>query len=210
MTPKQIVALIGNIANRPDLRAIQERQVAEINALVEGYRKAALDVIELCEHCADFRNGVTDNGVDEGSVMAWSIIDKIKEFVANENSCDEMSASDVAKLFNEVYAEEKYEKIPETKEEIEAWERSQENSNDIYKVNARIKNLAREAVKANLTAQGDMVINSFTHVLKAFYDFAETVQDKETRTKLIALTRLQEGAPALLLTALGVGVKAPK
>ena len=43
-TPEEIVALLGNIANRPDIRAIQERQVQEIKLLIEeaymnGYRE---------------------------------------------------------------------------------------------------------------------------------------------------------------------------
>lgn len=35
MTPESIVALIGNIANRPDIREVQAKQVAEINKLLE-------------------------------------------------------------------------------------------------------------------------------------------------------------------------------
>lgn len=46
MTPEEIVALIGNIANRPDLRETQERQVREIKALIQ--RQIDIDA-EICE-----------------------------------------------------------------------------------------------------------------------------------------------------------------
>lgn len=41
MTPEEIVALIGNIGNRPDLSAIQERQVEEIYKLVKEFEDIA-------------------------------------------------------------------------------------------------------------------------------------------------------------------------
>lgn len=36
-------------------------------------------LLTLCEHCADFRNGVEDNGVDEGSVKAWRWVQELKD-----------------------------------------------------------------------------------------------------------------------------------
>jgi hypothetical protein len=33
-TPEEIVGLIGNFANRPDIRSVQERQVREIKTLI--------------------------------------------------------------------------------------------------------------------------------------------------------------------------------
>ncbi|CAK9253115.1 unnamed protein product [Sphagnum jensenii] len=130
---------------------------------------------------------------------------------------DQMSEDEVANLFQEkpkvVKKKKKLKPVKLEKmnlEEIEEWEASQNNSNDIYKVSARIKNAARMAVKANLTPQGDMLANSFTHIVKAFYDFAETVSDKETKLRLIALTRKQEEVPANLIAALSAGMQAPK
>lgn len=123
----------------------------------------------------------------------------------------EMSEEEIERLFN---IEESKKKKPKQKklskmtlEEIEAWEKAQDNANDIYKVSARVKNLARGAVKGNLTAQGDMVVNMFTHVIKSLYDFADTVSDKETKIKLTDLIRRQEEMPANLIAALGAGVK---
>lgn len=79
-TPEEIVALIGNIANRPDIREIQERQVREINALVAKYKKAVNDLVDLMEY-GDFRNGNTGpdgwSHIDEGSVMAERCVEKI-------------------------------------------------------------------------------------------------------------------------------------
>jgi hypothetical protein len=34
-TPEEIVGLLGNIGNRPDIRAVQERQVKEIQKLID-------------------------------------------------------------------------------------------------------------------------------------------------------------------------------
>ena len=124
----------------------------------------------------------------------------------------EMSEAELASHFKEKPVKKKKEKKLNkmSLEEITDWEKKQDNSNDIYKVNARIKNIARQSMNANLTAQGDMVVNSFTHVCKAFYDFAETVQDKDLKIKLIELTRRQEEVPAGLLSALGAGVNLKK
>ncbi|CAM6004861.1 unnamed protein product [Sphagnum balticum] len=126
---------------------------------------------------------------------------------------DQMSEDEVANLFQEKPKVVKKKKLKPVKlekmnlEEIESWEASQNNSNDIYKVSARIKNLARAAVKSNLTAQGDMVVNMFTHVIKNLYDFADTVPDKETKIKLVEKIRSQEEMPANLIAALGAGVR---
>lgn len=123
----------------------------------------------------------------------------------------EMSEAEVANLFHTAEPRAKKPKQKKlskmTLEEIEAWEAAQENSNDIYKVSARVKNLARSAVKANLTAQGEMVVNMFTHVIKELYDFADTIPDKETKIKLTNMVRKQEEMPANLIAALGAGVR---
>lgn len=127
---------------------------------------------------------------------------------------EELSERDIAKFFKE--------KIPKKKEkkekglnkmslkEIESWEKAQDNSNDIYKVSARIKNLARQGAGANLTPAGDVLCNSHTHLIKAFYDFAETVEDKETKMKLVNLIRSNEGMAANVISALGSGVSIKK
>jgi hypothetical protein len=126
---------------------------------------------------------------------------------------EEMNEDELASLFGEKKPKKKKKtkKIEKMSlEEIESWEAAQENSNDIYKVSARIKNSARMAVKANLTAQGDMVVNTFTHLIKALYDFADTIKDRETKVKLVELTKKQEELPGNLLVALGAGVTLKK
>ncbi len=60
MTPEEIVGLIGNIANRNDLRDVQEKQIREIHSLIEKYKKAVDDLVFICENYADFSNGNTD------------------------------------------------------------------------------------------------------------------------------------------------------
>lgn len=91
-------------------------------------------------------------------------------------------------------------------EEIEDWERKQDNGTDIYKISARVKNLARGG-NASLTEQGEMLCNTYTHVVKAFYDFAEKIDDKNTKIQLIQLIRSHENMPGNLIAAAGAGVK---
>lgn len=95
-------------------------------------------------------------------------------------------------------------------EEIEAWEAKQENSNDIYKVKGRIQNLAVGISGGNLTAVGEMMVNSFVHVVKDLYDFADTVQDREVRIKLIERIKKHESMPGTLISAASAGVKVKK
>lgn len=92
-------------------------------------------------------------------------------------------------------------------EEIKEWESKQENSNDIYKLSARIKNLARQGGLASLTPVGESLCNVYTHVLKAFYDFAESLPDKEVKIKLVELTRKHETMPGDFISAMHANVK---
>jgi len=126
----------------------------------------------------------------------------------------EMSEAEVARMFSETAPrkEKKKKKLKLNKmslQEIEDFEAAQDNSNDIYKVSARIKNAARMAVKANLTPQGDMIANTFTHVVKGIYDLAESVHDIELRVNLTKFARSQEEGAAGLISALSSGVRAP-
>lgn len=136
----------------------------------------------------------------------WDKMKKIfleSEIDKNIKFDSQMMIDEVAAHFNEKIPDpEPTLYSPANPEEFEEWEKKQDNSNDIYKINARIKNLARYEANANLTPQGDMVCNSFTHALKSFYDFAETIENEELRTKLLTLTRDQEMVPANLIAAL--------
>lgn len=127
---------------------------------------------------------------------------------------EELSESDIAQFFKEPVIKTKKKKTKKLEkmslEEIESWEKQQDNSNDIYKVSARIKNLARQGAGANLTTAGDVLCNSHTHLCKAFYDFAETIQDKDTKIKLIDLVRNNEGMVANVISALSAGVSIKK
>jgi len=121
-----------------------------------------------------------------------------------------MSEAELAAYFGEVLPK-KQKKVKSvskdmTLEEIEDWERQQDNSNDIYKLSARVKNLARVDGTASLTPTGEALCNVYTHVLKAFYDFAETIQDKSVKIRLINLIRNQEGMPGNLISS-NVGTK---
>lgn len=116
-----------------------------------------------------------------------------------------MTEDEVARYFNEKpkrkgkkSKQKDFKKM--TLEEIEEWERKQDNATDLYKISARVKNLAR-ADGAALTPVGEMLANTYVHVLKSLYDFADTITDKETKIKLISLIRSNEGMPANLISA---------
>ncbi len=96
-----------------------------------------------------------------------------------------------------------------TLEEIEEWERTQDNSNDIYKVKARVANLARGS-GGSLTAVGEMMVNSFVHVVKDLYDFAETIPDKSLKIAIIERVRKHEGMPGNLIAATSSNVRVKK
>lgn len=94
-------------------------------------------------------------------------------------------------------------------DELDELEEAQDNATDIYKIAARVKNLARGS-SASLTQQGEMLCNTYVHVMKAFYDFAETIPDRNLRKKLVTLVRSQEDMPSNLIGAAGVGTVKPK
>lgn len=79
---------------------------------------------------------------------------------------------------------------------------------DIYEVSARIKNLAREAA-GSLSPVGDVLCNTYTHVVMALYNFSETLApgDKE---RLKDLIRANENMPANVIAASAAHVKPPK
>lgn len=133
------------------------------------------------------------------------------DFIASGEG--EMSEEDLARHFKEKPKKAKKEKPKQLSEmsldEIQSWEKAQENSNDIYKIKARVANLAR-GPGVSLTPQGEMLCNTYVHVLKALYDFAENVQDKNIKVQLTDLIRKQEGMPGNLIAAAGVGVKMKK
>jgi hypothetical protein len=131
--------------------------------------------------------------------------------LTDDDGGGEMSEDELARLFKEKRQSKKTKDLGKSLnkmslEEIEAWESSQDNSNDIYKIKARIANLAR-GPGMSLTPQGDILCNSFVHVCKALYEFANTLTVPEERIQLIALIRAQESVPGTIISAAGAGVK---
>jgi hypothetical protein len=133
--------------------------------------------------------------------------------IAESDSEGEMTEAELSKLFKETRQAKK--KSPTktlkemTLEEIESWESAQDNSNDIYKIKARIANLAR-GPGMSLTPQGEILCNSFVHMLKSLYDFAEKVQDPNVKIPLIGIIRNQESVPGTIIGAAGAGVTKDK
>jgi len=98
-----------------------------------------------------------------------------------------------------------------TLQEIEEWERKQENSNDIYKIKGRVQNLAVGISGGNLTPVGEIMVNSFVHVLKDLYEFAERdLINREDKVKMIERIRKHESMPGTLIAAAAGGVRVPK
>lgn len=90
-------------------------------------------------------------------------------------------------------------------EEAEGDEREEDNSSDLYKIKARVANLARESGGV-LTPAGEALCNSYVHVLKAFYDFADTL-DFSTKMKLKEFIRRSEGFPGQVVGSQLAGVR---
>src|ERR1700677_1451112 len=126
----------------------------------------------------------------------------------------EMSEEELARMFKEKRSNKEVKKLGKalkdmSLEEIEDWESAQDNSNDIYKIKARIANLAR-GPGMSLTPVGEILCNSFVHMLKSLYDFAEKIEDKPTKIQLISIIRNQESVPGTIIAAAGAGVKKEK
>lgn len=71
-TPEEIVALIGNIANRSDVREVQERQIKEIREYAAG------EIFKLADHFNDMIDGsdVRDEIVNH---VLWSVYEKLRD-----------------------------------------------------------------------------------------------------------------------------------
>ena len=128
---------------------------------------------------------------------------------AEENSSGPtMSANEIARHFNEpAPPPEPVKKLPETEEEVKQWEKEQNESEDIYKVAARVKNLASANVNSNLTSQGEGLCNTFVHMFVALYEFSNKIPDEKLRTELKELIRKQEQVPGNYIGAMMAGFK---
>lgn len=207
-TPEEIVALIGNFANQYDLKKMQERQV---KAIKEYAAKAVVDFLSEAIVFAKLRAEVTKHDeppIEMESDKRLDYAEEQKLNMAEEDFGTPWTEVELAKHFNEPPPPEP---VPNklTNGEILAQEIAQDNSNDIYKLSARVKNLAR-GNGMGLTPMGDVLCNTYTHVLKAFYTFAETISDQDTKDKLVRLIRTHEDMPGNVIAAAGAGVKAKK
>src|SRR5581483_1815949 len=111
--------------------------------------------------------------------------------MSNESEGTPMSASELAEHFGQEVPKEK---PPE--------------KHGIYEINARVKNLARGS-GGSLTPVGDMLCNTYTHVLKDFYNFAETLPEPH-KTIMLALISRHEDMPLNVIAAAVVGVNRKK
>ena len=162
-----------------------------------------------------------DKSTNNSIPKTLNSVDVTKEFILNktENKFGEtMSEKDLARHFGEPSPRKNKGEIDLSKknpfknmtnEEILEWEKAQDNSNNIYKVKARVSNLARNN-GSSLTPVGEMMVNSFVHVLKDLYDFVEKIEDKNLRIQLIERIRKHENMPGQLIAATMANVKIKK
>ena len=104
-------------------------------------------------------------------------------------SDDEMSGSDVAKHFG----------LPTTGD-------AQAGPNDIYIINGRVKNKARQMSKGVLTPVGDILCNSYSHILKKLYAFSETLPEAD-KIRLKNILEKAEEMPGDVISASKTGVR---
>jgi hypothetical protein len=132
---------------------------------------------------------------------------------------EELSEEELARHFNDRPKSKKVNGVDMSKkepfkgmtlDEIESWEAAQQNTNDIYKIKGRVQNLAVGISGGTLTAVGEMMVNSFVHVVKDLYDFADTIQDKSLKIELTERIRKHESMPGTLISAASSGVKVAK
>lgn len=174
-------------------------EVVMLHGIIAGYAKH----YDCCDKCMNEHDKKTLGIMNPPALPAPSTL------FQEEEKSGEMTEDELANHFNVPVPSKKEEpKFREmTLEQIEDWESKQDNNNSIYKVAARVKNAATAAAKGNLTSQGVILCNMFTHLFKNLYDFAETIPDKETKIKLIEVVRKSEDIPANLIEALAAGVR---
>lgn len=209
-TPEEIVGLIGNFSNRYDLKKVQERQ---LKAIKEYAAKAMLNMAVKMIDCANAQiEGVKPKShTGDDLTASMDYIDEQKLNAEESSFGEAWTEEELAKHFGEAPPVKKETKSLKdmTKEEILAFEAKQDNSNDIYKLSARVKNLARGG-GASLTPMGDALCNTYTHVLKAFYTFAETLTNQDEKDRFIQLIRRHEDMPSNVIAAASAGVKPSK
>jgi len=82
VTPEEIVGLIGNIANRPDIREVQERQVKEIRALILAERKA----------CSEIASSMSVGWYKSGEEQAGIATANVSYFIDQRTKYEQVSA----------------------------------------------------------------------------------------------------------------------
>ena len=121
-------------------------------------------------------------------------------------TCNSPCDHDEPILCNECINRLESDKIPATfssLEEIGEYEQKLNNSTDLYKIAARVKILAVSHFNANLTPIGVCLCNTYVHVLKEFYDFADTIADPTIKKNLQKLIKSKEDMPANFISLMG-------
>lgn len=122
----------------------------------------------------------------------------------------EMSPSEIAQLFGEQTPSSKVNGVDMsikdpfhgmTLDEINEWEKTVEESNNIYKIKARLQN----HWGGELTPAGEALLNTFAHIFKDLYTFAGTIYEKEIRNSLVERIKKHEKAPAGLIATTARG-----
>lgn len=105
-----------------------------------------------------------------------------------------MTGKDLAALFGEEFKEEKAVQLAE---------------DDLQRIASRVKNKARMAAQGNLTPVGDILCNSFSHVLNRLHKFANGLPEND-QLILKVLLRAAEEMPGEVVSAAKSQVVPPK
>lgn len=115
---------------------------------------------------------------------------------------DQLTANEMAKQFGEGKPETE-KTLPDfsvmTKAEVEEWEAKEYNSNDIYRIKARVQNFVAQD-GGMLTPVGQILCNTFVHMARDLYNCAETLPEPY-RTQIADIVRKHESMPANVIAA---------
>jgi hypothetical protein len=194
---------------RSDREIIGDPKNTRQEHVIDALGRATLELMDMME---SLMMGDTSSMDKLRKMMEEVAISKWED--ANIKGTGEMTEDELAKHFagptTQAVVSKKQTNL-DTLEGIRNWEDEQDNSTDLYKIKARIQNEASAAANANLTPQGEMLVNCFTHVIKAFYDFADKITDPRVRNDLRILIKSKEDMPARFMAGIhGTEIKARK
>lgn len=170
-------------------------EIASYKELVAQLIKFQENQVLVLQKLADLIPKPKEDFVTVKQIQSTSMQDITINKRERDVSGEDMSAEELAELFGLEPEKEPIINWSEMDENgIKALEAAQNNALDIYKVKARVTNLARES-GAGITPNGEAMVNTYIHVLMSLYAFAAKIKDRTLRNEFIELVRSKEGFP---------------